>query len=228
MSFIQNNKIFFEQLLTLLEHQFGIDTEIVLHDHMKPYDHSIVDIRNGHITNRKIGDCGSNLGLEVLKGTVKDGDRYNYITFLNSSKILRSSSMYIKDNDGNVVGALCINTDITESIQLENFLKRYNNYDLNEEQNQKEVFVNNVHDLLDHLLLEAQTMIDKSKDSMNKQDRINFLQYLDNKGAFLITKSGEKVCDYLGISKFTLYKYLDTIRTGGDNFEDEELGISKL
>ena len=39
------------------------------------------------------------------------------------------------------------------------------------------------------------------------------LSILDKKGAFLIAKSSEKICGYLGISKFTLYKYLDAIRT---------------
>ena len=37
-------------------------------------------------------------------------------------------------------------------------------------------------------------------------------QLLDRRGAFLITKSGSKVCDVLNISKFTLYNYLETIR----------------
>ena len=34
------------------------------------------------------------------------------------------------------------------------------------------------------------------------------VQYLDHAGAFLITKSGDKVSSYLGISKFTLYSYM--------------------
>lgn len=48
---------------------------------------------------------------------------------------------------------------------------------------------------------------------MNKEDKMEFLSILDKKGAFLIAKSSEKICGYLGISKFTLYKYLDAIRT---------------
>ena len=63
---------FFKRLLDMLEQQLGTNTEILLHDLTKDYNHTIVDIRNGHITNRKIGDCGSNLGLRVLSGKVKD------------------------------------------------------------------------------------------------------------------------------------------------------------
>ena len=74
------------KILTLIERHFGMDCEVVLHDLTKPYDHTIIDIRNGFVTSRKIGDCGSNLGLEVLKGKVKDGDRFNYITYSKDNK----------------------------------------------------------------------------------------------------------------------------------------------
>jgi len=39
-----------------------------------------------------------------------------------------------------------------------------------------------------------------------------FLEYLYKKGAFQISKSNMRVCEVLGISKFTLYNDLETIR----------------
>ena len=44
---------------------------------------------------------------------------------------------------------------------------------------------------------------------MNKDDKIAVVKFLNNAGAFLITKSGDKVASLLGISKFTLYNYMD-------------------
>ena len=85
---------YLKKLLDMMENHFGKNNEIVLHDLTKDYNHTIIDIRNGHITGRSIGDCGSNLGLEVLRGTVVNGDRYNYITHTKDGKVLRSSSMY--------------------------------------------------------------------------------------------------------------------------------------
>lgn len=35
------------------------------------------------------------------------------------------------------------------------------------------------------------------------------INYLNDAGAFLITKSGDKVAKYFGISKYTLYSYVD-------------------
>ena len=45
-----------QRLMSMLEYQFGSNCEIILHDLTKDYNHTIVDIRNGHITDRNIGD----------------------------------------------------------------------------------------------------------------------------------------------------------------------------
>ncbi len=47
---------------------------------------------------------------------------------------------------------------------------------------------------------------------MNKESKMKLLKFLDEKGVFLIKKSGERLCELLSISKFTLYNYLDEIR----------------
>ena len=44
---------------------------------------------------------------------------------------------------------------------------------------------------------------------MNKDDKIRAIQFLNENGAFLVTKSGDKVAKYFGISKYTLYSYID-------------------
>jgi predicted transcriptional regulator YheO len=199
--------------MKMLAMELGDHCEIVLHDLIKDYNHSIVEIVNNHVTGRNVGDCGSNLGLEVLRGTVKDGDRYGYVTYTKDGKTLRSSTMYIKDDDGKVIGALCINFDMTELIKFEGFLKKFNRYEIPEDS--QEIFVNNVTQLLDYLISDAEKQVDKSPENMTKDDKIQFLKYLDQKGAFMISKSGEKICKYLGISKFSFYNYLDEIRGNG-------------
>ena len=49
---------------------------------------------------------------------------------------------------------------------------------------------------------------------MTKEDKIAFIKFLDDRGMFLISKSGPRICEILGISKFTLYNYLEIIRSG--------------
>ncbi len=198
----------FDQLLTLIASQFGSNCEVVLHDLTNDYNHTIVDIRNAHVTNRKIGGCGSNLGLEVLSGSVVEGDRFNYVTTTPDGKILRSSSIYIQNDEGKVIGSICINLNITESIQFEGFLRQYNHF----EASQSEFFAQDVNNLLDYLIQQAQNLVGKEPRDMNKDERITFLTYLYRKGTFQISKSSIKICEILNVSKFTLYNDLETIR----------------
>lgn len=211
------NKLFdenklFSQMLTLIASQFGGHCEVVLHDLTKDYNHTIVDIRNGHVTNRSVGGCGSNLGLEVLNGSVVDGDRFNYVTTTSDGKILRSSSIYIRNNKDEVIGSICINLDITETMRFEGFLRKYNHF----EPAQEEFFAQDVNHLLDYLIEQGAQLVGKAPAEMNKDERVAFLKYLDEKGAFQITKSSVKICELLGISKFTLYNDLDNIRGNSD------------
>ena len=218
MKTIYDNWPFWQRLLNMLENEFGNRCELILHDLTRDYAHTVVDIRNGHITGRKIGDCGSNLGLEVLRGEVKDGDRYNYVVHTPDGKILRSSTMFLYDDDGNVIGSLCINLDITQTVALEGILHQYNRYVPGKETEKpeeecKETFAGNISDVLDFLIEQAGELIGKPADEMNRLEKIRFTGYLDAKGAFLITKASDRVCDYLKISRYTLYNYLDLART---------------
>ena len=51
---------------------------------------------------------------------------------------------------------------------------------------------------------------------MNKDDKVKAIRYLDKSGAMMITKSGDKIAKHFGISKYTLYSYLDNGKTGGE------------
>lgn len=204
-----------EKVLNLLQEHMGKNTEIVYHDLTLPYDRTIVDIRNNTITERTVGGCGSNLGLEVIAGKVKNGDRFNYITHTKNGKIMRSSTIYMYEDD-KVVGAICVNTDISDAVRFQSSLQEYTGYQSfgSPAQNggSEEHFAHNVSELLDRLMLDAQKQVGTAAPLMTKEDKMSFISYLDSKGAFLITKSSEHVCEFLGISKYTLYNYLGIIR----------------
>ena len=50
---------------------------------------------------------------------------------------------------------------------------------------------------------------------MNKEDKVRAIRFLNQNGAFLVTKSGDKIAKYFGISKYTLYSYIDTKQQEG-------------
>lgn len=205
---------FLTSLTKGLANQFGEKCEVVLLDLTQYEEYGsglIVLIENGDVTGRKVGDTGTNLGLEVLRGTSKEGDKYNYLTQTKSGRMLRSTTIYIRNDNGIPIGCICINFDITDLKMAESTLRGLTSLEgLKTDVN--EVFVNNVNDVLDLLIQEAQEYVDKPVALMNKEEKMKGIHYLDEKGAFLIKKSGDKVCQYYDISKYTLYNYLDSVR----------------
>lgn len=182
MEKIKDEMEFLTSLIKGIAAQFGDNCEVVLHDLTGGYESTIVAIENSAITGRSVGDCGSNLGLEVLRGTEGAGDRYNYVTQTKDGKILRSTSVYIKNSKEEVIGCVCINLDISDLIMAENTIKSLTMHSLNQEV--KEVFVNNVNDLLDYLLNDCQKEIGKPVSHMTKQEKKKAIGFLDTKGAF--------------------------------------------
>ena len=76
-----------------------------------------------------------------------------------------------------------------------------------------EPIVRNVADLLDDLIEQSVQLVGTPVTLMTKDDKVRAIRYLNDTGAFLITKSGPKVCKYFGISKYTLYNYLDEAKS---------------
>ncbi|MDR3174786.1 MAG: helix-turn-helix transcriptional regulator [Treponema sp.] len=214
-----------KRLVKMLAAQFGKDSEIVLHDLSKEYEHTIVAIENNGITGRKIGDGGTNLGLEVLRNPPNDnGDIFNYFNRMSDGRILRSSTMYFRNSEGQVIGSLCINTDVSRLIEIQDHIKELTM--LPESREVEEVFANRVEDLFEYFIKQSESVARKSVPEMTKEDKIEVIRFLDSKGFFLITRSGNEACKFLNISKYTLYKYLGIVRgkTAGDE-EREETGV---
>jgi len=211
---LEEHQAIISKIMDMIEQHFGSTCEVLLHDFTKEYDHTIVDIRNGHVTGRTVGGCATNLGLEILNGTKEAEDQYNYITYAPDGRMLRSSSVYFEDNEGRLLGSLCLNLDITDTVYMEKFLNTYNNRNQRKEKNDNpnEFFSDNVHNLLDSLIDQAAAPFGKPPKLLSKEEKISFIEFLNSKGAFIISKSSERVCEVLGISKYSFYNYLDGIR----------------
>ena len=104
--------------------QFGPNCEVVIHEISdKSAYSSIVAIENGHVTGRKVGDGPSHVVLEQL-GHEDDSvrDQYGYLTRAKDGKILKSTSVYIRDETGRVAAILGINYDISMMQMLDSAL----------------------------------------------------------------------------------------------------------
>ena len=210
----QENKDWLKQLFDVLEAHFGPNVEFVLHDLTLDYEHTIVDIRHGEITGRKIGDTGDILGLQVLRGANNNFEKNQYqnVSFNKDGRIIRASSVFFKDSNGKHTMCIGINEDITNYTHFAQFLQDKIQLSLDADTNGS-YGRGNVNEMLNYLMDEAQLAIGKNTALMSKDEKIKYIQFLDDHGAFLITKAGQKICKELDISKYTLYHYLDIARS---------------
>lgn len=190
--------------------QFGKDCEIVVHDlDSEHLENTIAIIENGHVSNRKQGDGPSPVVLEALKrAPAAPEDQLAYLMKTHDGRILKSSTLYIRDENGKIAAVFSINYDITSLLAIEGSIHSLIATDNNEE-NISQVMPSSVNDLLDQLIEQSIRLVGKPVPMMTKDDKIRAIQYLNNTGAFLITRSGDKVTKKFGISKYTLYSYID-------------------
>ena len=188
---------------------FGNNCEVLVHDLTADYTNSsIVIIENGTVTMRKIGDGPSHVVLEALHSDHKTlEDKLSYLTKTKDGRILKSSSMFIRGENNAIEAVFSINLDITPMQMAENVLRQL--ISPISVKNEPENILQNVNDLLDELIEQSVHIVGKPVALMNKEDKITAIKFLNESGAFLITKSGDKISSYFGISKYTLYSYID-------------------
>jgi len=194
----------------MLVQTFGPDCEAVLHDLTDPA-HSVVYVENGTVTGRKIGDSFDHLIREVLLSEkLQDGFAANYYFTAPNGKRIRSSSLLIQDETGKLAGALCINLDTTRVMQQLEFLQSLlpgaaSEASARETQPGAHVSVM-IEDLMDSILAGADA------GALTRDERIEKIRFMDEKGLFLVKGSVEKAAEKLGVNKVTIYSYLDEAR----------------
>ena len=205
-----------KQLAKGLAATFGSNCEIVIHEvSERSAESSILAIENGHVTGRKVGDGPSHVVLEQLGKPKNDAeDQLCYLTRTPDGKIQKSSSMYIRDAEGNICAIFCINYDISALTMAEDAIRSMIQVDESTRKEPERITLN-VSDLLDDLIRQADELVGKPAALMTKEDKIKAVQFRGRNGAMLITKSGDKISKHFGISKYTLYSYLDN-KTGGN------------
>lgn len=193
--------------------QFGSDCEVVIHDLSRHPDHSIVYIVNGHVSGRKVGDGASHVVMEQLESNDQSPkDHLCYLMKTPDGKILKSSTVYIRNSKGKVSAILAINYDISKLMIVESAVREL--ISTPEPQSAEPEKIVNINDLLDDLIQQSVALVGKPVALMNKEDKVKAIQFLNQNGAFLVTKSGDKIAKYFGISKYTLYSYIDTKQEG--------------
>jgi predicted transcriptional regulator YheO len=73
--------------------------------------------------------------------------------------------------------------------------------------------------MLEILIQKSVQYVGMPVEAMSREDKMKGLRYLDERGAFLVKKSSDRIAQYYEISRFTLYNYLDTIHSAAPEEE---------
>jgi predicted transcriptional regulator YheO len=195
---------------------FGPRCEVVLHDlrNLRNLEHSIVKIANGHVTGRTVGGPISDRGLKDIRSRPEWNLSINYASVTRDGRPLKSSTVLFRNDRGKLIAALCINFDVTDILGFNTVIQDI--FRISEETEQAgpaETFVGDMVSTLNDIADKVIRKVGKAIPSMGREDKIEIVRQLEEQGFFLIKGAIKLIAGKLKVSKFTIYNYLEQIRS---------------
>lgn len=181
--------------------------EVVVHDLSQPVS-SVVYVANGNVTGRRVGQSFDHLVKQVLLNKNFKNDRViNYIFDTPDGKKIKSSSALIRDAQGEVIGMMCINCDITIYRLMQEQINSFLNVEAADTEPPKEDVDQDIMAIIDKLILQIIGIADVK--NLTRKKSVEIIKFMDDKGIFLVKGAIDKVAEMMGVSKVTIYSYLD-------------------
>ncbi len=188
----------------------GPHCEVVVHDLSRP-DRSIVEIANGHVTGRKVGDPMPDRDLfELARRGEGQAAVVGWRGHTADGRPLRSTTVFLRDPNGHPYAAFGINLDLSlvETVHAEaTYLLEHSNYE-----KKGPIAPGAMGNMLRELVTEAVQSTGKAMGQLDRQDRIKIARHLEERGAFVIRGSVASTARMLGVSRVAMYTYIDEAR----------------
>ena len=218
-------------LVNFLGKTLGPSFEIVLHE-IKDEEVKMIAIANGEISSRTLENSISNETLNILKNKSYHNEEsmVNHTVLLKNGKKVRSSSMFIKENQ-KIIGMLCINFDdskfhdincqILRIIHPDMFVKNYLSdvsynilVDENKDQSNEENSTDNIEAFMEKIFQDVNLKFNYPLERLTKQEREKIVKALYKKGIFNLKDAINFVAKKLSCSPTTVYRYVGKIEKG--------------
>ncbi|WP_017349490.1 helix-turn-helix transcriptional regulator [Pantoea sp. A4] len=195
------------------------NTELVLHDLRNPA-FSVVEIANAHVTGRKKGDsvlAGLRKDKAFITALEESQERVtllpDYETFSREGTPLRSGTAIYRGRDSRPFAALCVNVDnngIENALTLLHTLSGVKIPDA-------EVRIadqphDTIEDLMKEIISNATGLNPGSRRADAKKAKMLAVQQMQERGIFLMKGGVEKAAEALGVTRYTIYNYLDELK----------------
>lgn len=189
----------------------GNDCEIAIHDFRNGFDATIVHIVNGHVSGRTVGCPPTNLFFERVLGREHGAaDMPVYFTTLPDGRRIKSCTTFIRNEAGVPEGAMCINMDVTHLSEATEYLQSVLGQAPGDQGS--EIYAKSLGEIVEHHLEAVEREIGVPATKMNREEKMRALSFLDERGVFQMVKANVRLCEFFGVSKFTLYNYLEEVR----------------
>lgn len=185
---------------------FGPTCEVVLHDYRNAPG-SVVAV-SGAVTGRKVGSPLSEIGMRVLAQGESAENDVNYLTRTPTGKHIKSSTLPLRNGDGHVFGALCINVDVTALRQAVDLLGGL----VESSPTTVTTFADDFDLVVDAVVRDAEATQGSPHGSLTAAERLHVVGVLDERGVFAVRSAAPRVAERLGISRASLYADLAKIR----------------
>lgn len=209
----------YKALATFLGHSLGSNFEIVLHV-LEAGNYHIGAIENNHISGRTTNSPVTDFALKLMSTKAHERDDFvvNYKAETINGKKLKGSTFFIKDEDGNLEGLLCINQDISQYEDLSQEILKLAGLsnapvDILDLENQKrndtvEILEESIEDMVNSIV---EPDLLNGKVNLNKEAKLEIIRQLNDKGVFQIKGAVAKVAVILKISEPSIYRYVKIV-----------------
>ncbi|MFT4197058.1 MAG: PAS domain-containing protein [Pseudoxanthomonas sp.] len=209
-------------VVNLLGGMIGDNIEVVLHDLSAPSS-SVRAIANGHVSGRSVGDPilsgpREDAGFGELYRDVEGTGRISwsivgeYPTTNAAGRRLRSATLLFRDGDGVPVAALCLNADMTVFEMAYGWLEQMLHRKALPTRDEAPAGEVGLEAMMQEIIDDAVKRFMKPPALMNKEEKMYAVEAMMQRGLFLIRNSVEQVAAALGVSRFTIYNYIEQIK----------------
>lgn len=194
----------------------GDNCEVAIHDLTHP-KHSILYIVNGSLTGRKKYDSLGPVFKELVQlAAMNEDSLVNYYDYENGHSF-KCTKVLIRDENKRIIGCFCINIAIDEYLQvkrsIDNACKTEPIDNFREQKTQSSNSEDDISDLVRDIIMNTYSDLMSNKHKLSKADKVDMVRFLDEKGIFRVKGTVEMIADILKVSKFTVYSYLDQLKS---------------